>query len=300
VTHGNADETNIKRLGGLRREMPWTWATFLISTLAITGVVPLSGFFSKDAILHGDHTTRVAGYPWASELVWAMGLFAAFCTAFYMFRLYLLIFHVPRAKDAKTPHAHESSWPMTLPLVVLAALSVLGVAWGLPLVPYGDRHQTLMENFLVPVIRTAQRIEAPHVVHLETSPWGDWGLAWLIALTGFAVASLLYLRYFPAVAGKPAPLPVRILRTWVENKFYVDELYDWLIVKPVKLMSFLLYRLVDTLLIDTLAVRGVGWLTRISGSALRYLQTGDTQSYAAVMAIALVGGLVYALLQVFR
>jgi len=300
VMHGNAEETDIKRLGGLRREMPWTWATFLIATLAITGVVPLSGFFSKDAILHGVHSTRVAGYPWASELVWAMGLFAAFCTAFYMFRLYLLTFHGQRAKDAKVPHAHESSWPMTAPLVVLAALSVLGVPWGLPLIPYGDRRQALIENFLLSVFRTAQRIEGSRVLHIETSPWGAWASAWLIALTGFALAAFLYLRYFPAVAGKPAPAPVRMVRRWVENKFYVDELYDWLIVKPVKLGSFLLYKLIDSLLIDTLAVRGVGWLTRVSGSALRYSQTGDTQSYAAVMAVALLGGLVYALLQVFK
>src|SRR5713226_8915764 len=158
VMHGNAEETDIKRLGGLRREMPWTWATFLVATLAITGIVPLSGFFSKDAILHLASETTLAGLPWVGPLIHALGLTAAFCTAFYMTRLYLLTFEGKRSPEAKVPHAHESSWPMTAPLVVLAALSVLGVPWGLPLIPYGDRRQALIENFLLSVFRTAQRI----------------------------------------------------------------------------------------------------------------------------------------------
>jgi len=298
VMHGNAEETDITKLGGLRREMPVTWVTFLISTLTITGVVPLSGFFSKDAILHGIHSTRLPAYPWTAELVWAMGLFAAFCTAFYMFRLYYLTFEGTRSKEAKVAHAHESRWPMTVPLIVLAAVSVLGVAWGLPIIKYGEQRQALMENFFLPVLRTAQRLEATRIIRHEESPWGAWGLAWLIAMAGFSLATYLYTQYFPR--GKRLPAPLQPLASLVENKFYVDELYDWLIVKPVKLASVLLYRVVDSFLIDTVAVRGVGWLTRVTGSALRYLQTGDTQSYAAVMAIALLGGLVYALLQVLR
>src|SRR6266849_3460933 len=136
VMHGNAEETNIKKLGGLKEEMPLTWATFGIATLAITGLVPLSGFFSKDAIIDGIHSTQLKGYAWASNPLWAMGLAIAVCTAFYMTRLYLLTFEGQRAKDAKVPHAHESRWPMTIPLIVLAALSVAGAFYGIPLVKY--------------------------------------------------------------------------------------------------------------------------------------------------------------------
>ena len=149
--HGNGDETDIQRLGGLRKEMPWTWATFAIATLAITGIAPLSGFFSKDAILDGAHTTEVEGFHWLGHTVYGIGLLAALCTAFYMTRLYVLTFEGKRAADARVPHAHESGVPMVLPLVVLAALSVLGVAWGVPAIaagPGSSRLVPLMEGYL--------------------------------------------------------------------------------------------------------------------------------------------------------
>ncbi|MGZ3479178.1 MAG: proton-conducting transporter transmembrane domain-containing protein, partial [Myxococcaceae bacterium] len=96
VMHGNGDETDIQRLGGLRKEMRWTWATFGIATLAITGIVPLSGFFSKDAILHGAHSVELEGFPHLGQLVYGLGLFGALCTAFYMTRLYVLTFEGKR------------------------------------------------------------------------------------------------------------------------------------------------------------------------------------------------------------
>src|SRR5215469_8834602 len=154
VMHGNGDETDIQRLGGLRKEMPWTWATFGIATLAITGIVPLSGFFSKDAILHGAHTSEVEGIPWLGHTVYWIGLFAAFCTAFYMTRLYVLTFEGKRAADARLPHAHESGFPMVSVLVVLAFLSVAGVVWGLPDMfpgPGGEK-VALMEGYLAPAM----------------------------------------------------------------------------------------------------------------------------------------------------
>jgi len=303
VMHGNAEETNIKKLGGLRKEMPLTWATFGIATLAITGLVPLSGFFSKDAIIDGIHSTQLKGYAWASNPLWAMGLAIAVCTAFYMTRLYLLTFEGQRAKDAKVPHAHESRWPMTIPLIVLAALSVAGAFYGIPLVKYGNSHQTLMENFLIPVLRSSDRIaqlDGLRETHEAASPWGAWGLGLLAAWIGALPARFLYLKYFPRVAGRPIAPAARRVRRWAENKFYVDELYELIIVKPIKRLSFLLYKIVDTLLIDTVAVRGSAWLIQVAGSGLRRFQTGDTQSYAAVMAIAVAGGVAYALFQVLK
>ncbi len=142
VMHGNGDETDIQQLGGLRKEMPWTWATFAIATLAITGIAPLSGFFSKDAILHGAHTTEVEGFHWLGHTVYGIGLLAALCTAFYMTRLYVLTFEGKRAADARLPHAHESGVPMVLTLVVLAALSVLGGCLGRA----GDRRRSGLEQ----------------------------------------------------------------------------------------------------------------------------------------------------------
>jgi NADH-quinone oxidoreductase subunit L len=303
VMHGNGDETNIKRLGGLRRAMPWTWLTFLIATLAITGIVPLSGFFSKDAILDGVHSTQLYGFPWASGLVWTLGLASAFCTAFYMVRLYLLTFEGERSPDAQVKHPHESRWPMTLPLMVLAALSILGALYGLPLLHVDGEVQTPLQNYLSPIFALAERLAPSYSLaglRHEGNPAAFWALAWVIALAGGGTAAYLYLKQFPRWGTKPVPALARTLRRWAENKFYVDEFYELVIIKPVNFASMVLYRVVDELLIDTLAVRGSAWLTARIGDALRYLQTGNAQSYAAVMAVALAGAVAYAVFQVLR
>lgn len=305
VMHGNHDETNIKKLGGLRKEMPWTWITFLIATLAITGIVPLSGFFSKDAILGFDHRTTLAGLGWVSQVVWGVGLLAAFGTAFYMSRAYLLTFEGERAKDALVPHAHESDFAMVMPLVVLAVLSIAAIAWG---IPFMAEHQTVMENFTAPVFDQA-RVIAERLHSFTVAPegepfWSHWVaplfIAWGIALAGGAAAAFLYLRFFPARAGEPAPAVARTLRRWASNKFYVDELYGLIVIRPLKGLAHGLYRVVDDFLIDSFLVRGTARVTGWAGSALRYVQTGDVQSYAAVMAVALLGGVVYALVVVFK
>ncbi len=303
VMHGNADETDIKKLGGLRTEMRWTWATFLVATLAITGIVPLSGFFSKDAIYHGIHHSHLAGYEWAAGAVYYVGLVIAASTAFYMSRLYLLTFEGKRSPEAKIAHAHESAWPMTMPLVVLAVLSVVALVYALPLMPGRNGMQPVMENFLGPVFSNAERIAARGgLVELDRSvpKLGDYIFAWLVAVSGGVVAAFLYLKFFPSKAGQPAPAWARGVRRFAQNKFYVDEVYEFLIIRPVKTVSIVLFKLLDTLIIDTVLVRGTAWVTARVGSALRYVQTGDAQAYAAVMALALLGGAVYALIQVLQ
>jgi NADH-quinone oxidoreductase subunit L len=303
VMHGNGDETDIKRLGGLRHEMKVTWLTFLVATLAITGIVPLSGFFSKDALYHGIHHNVLPGFEWASSAVYYGGLVIAACTAFYMSRLYLLTFEGRRSPEAKLAHAHESAWPMTLPLVLLAVLSVAGAAYALPLMNYGGTPQMLMENFLSPVFRNARFISdrtGVELAELKDSIPGamDYLKAWVVAVVGGGAAAFMYLSFFPAQVGKPVPAFARVARRLAQNKFYVDELYEFIIIRPLRGLSYWLYRLVDTMLIDSGAVRGTAWVTQSAGRALRYLQTGDAQTYAAVMALALLGGALYALFQV--
>jgi NADH-quinone oxidoreductase subunit L len=303
VMHGNADETDIKKLGGLRREMRWTWATFLVATLAITGIVPLSGFFSKDAIFHGIHLSQLAGYEWAPGAVYYVGLVIAASTAFYMSRLYLLTFEGQRSPEAKIAHAHESAWQMTMPLVVLAFLSVVALVYALPLMPGRAGPQPVMENFLGPVFAAAERIAGRGgLVRLDRSVpgFGDYLMAWLVAVAGGAVAAFLYLKFFPSRAGQPSPDWARAARRFAQNKFYVDEAYELLFIRPVKYAAVILYKLVDDILIDKVLVRGTAVITTRVGSILRYIQTGDAQAYAAVMALALLGGAAYALLQVLQ
>jgi NADH-quinone oxidoreductase subunit L len=297
VMHGNGDETDIKKLGGLRHEMKWTWGTFLVATLAITGIVPLSGFFSKDAIFHGVHHNHLLGHEWVSGFLYYLGLLIAACTAFYMSRVYLLTFEGKRSPEAKLAHAHESAWEMTLPLVVLAVLSVVGAVYALPLM----QGQPVFENFLSPVFRTATGLAGQtKLAQLDTSvpTLVDYLKAWAVALVGGGTAAFLYLKYFPSRAGQPVPAFARAVRGVALNKFYVDELYELAVIRPVKFLSFVLFKVVDALVIDTVLVRGTAWVTTRVGSALRYVQTGDAQAYAAVMALALLGGVVYALLQV--
>ncbi len=302
VMHGNADEGNIRKLGGLRKEMKVTWLTFAIATCAITGVVPLSGFFSKDAILHALHTSDLYPYPGVLHIVWYIGLATAACTAFYMTRLYVLAFEGERAKDARVPHAHESGPAILTALVVLAIGSVAAIAWGLPFMenPSGaGPKQTPMENYLWPVFATANGIISRtgwvRVEHHEGLPWGAWGLAWAISVTGTVIAVFLYRSYFPKRAGQPAPGALEALRKLSYNKFYVDELYDLIIIRPVKFVAFIFYRVIDAVVIDTVGVRGTAWLTARVGAMLRYVQSGDAQSYAAVMAIALAAGIALAM-----
>jgi len=304
VMHGNGDETDIKKLGGLRKEMPWTWATFLVATLAITGIVPLSGFFSKDAILHGVHHNHLQGLEWVSSLVYYLGLLIAASTAFYMTRVYWLTFEGTRSKEAKLAHAHESAWQMTLPLVVLAVLSVVAARYAFGIDFFNMSAQPVLDNFLSPVFSATKRItDASQLVQLDTSRpqlFPDYFKAWAVALAGGGLSVFLYRSFFPARAGQPAPAFARAVRRAAQNKFYVDELYELIVIRPVKFMSFFLFRVVDALVIDTVAVRGTAWVTARVGSALRYVQSGDAQAYAAVMAIALLGGVVYALIQVMQ
>jgi len=291
VMHGNADETDVRRLGGLRKEMPWTCATFAIATLAITGIVPLSGFFSKDAILHGAHTAELAGYPHVGHLVYGLGLFGALCTAFYMTRLYVLTFEGKRAPDAKVPHAHESGFRMVSVLVILAFLSVAGVIWGIPerFPGPGGEKVALMEGYLAPALQLADGLARRYhlVVHEAASPVPGFVIAWLIAVAGGSAAWFVYRRWLPARAGRPLPAGIAVPWRWASHKFYVDELYNFLVIRPLVALSNALYKVVDAGLIDGVAVGGTAGVLRKLGSWLRYSQTGDAQNYATVMAVGL-------------
>ncbi len=302
VMHGNADEEDITKLGGLRKEMPWTWVTFMLSTLAITGIVPLSGFFSKDAILHAAHVTELEGQH-LLHYAYYLGTLTALGTAFYMTRAYWLTFEGERSRDAKTPHAHESHWTMTMPLVVLAIGAVVLVSHGFPFMEVTVNghvvRQALMENFLDPVFHTTHEIiERTHFVKApeETEiPWGVYGQAWAIALLGGGLAVFLYGNYFKKNA---LPAVLEPLRKFSFNKFYVDELYNVLFIRPITVLSRTLHKVLDAVLIDGVGVHGTARLTAWTGSALRYLQSGDAQGYAAVMSLAVAGGLLWALMKV--
>jgi NADH-quinone oxidoreductase subunit L len=159
--------------------------------------------------------------------------------------------------------------------------------------------QTLMENFLDPVFRTTNDLVAQkqflEVPAEHGSMVGPWIQAWIIAIVSGGLAFFIYRRFLPSGGSLKALEP---LRKFSFAKFYVDEVYEFLIIKPLTFLSRILHRVVDAVFIDSVAVHGTAWLTSRTGAVLRYLQTGDAQMYAAVMTLAAAAGLVWAIFKV--
>ncbi len=288
VIHGMHEEQDIMKMGGLRSKMPQTFLVFLIGWLAISGLPPFSGFFSKDEILWLSFASMKG-----SKVLWAMGAMTAVMTAFYMSRLFFLTFMgKPRTHEAE--HAHESPFVMTGPLWVLAILSAIGGFMGIPPViseVFGAHDINWLAHWLNPVV--------PH--HVELNPgtthameWALMGLSVLGALVGIFVAKGLYRDLAKAESLKQKFAGVHNILT---NKWYVDALYDAVIVRPLVNFSKFLWRGFDVLVIDGF-VNGLGRLSAWTGNAARVMQTGSVQTYAIMALLGLlitVGYLVYGL-----
>jgi len=280
VMHGMHEDTDIRNMGGLWKKMPHTAKTFLVATLAITGIVPLSGFFSKDAILAGALFSENHALPWAGKLAYVLGTLAAAGTAFYMMRLFALTFAgKPRTPAAE--HAHESSPVMTGPLWALAILSIVALVLGLPRFEVFGHWGELFGEFMHPVFAQATELLG---VEEHVALW-PFAVAWGIALVFGGVAWQMYAgawRGAPERFARAAPALYR----FTLDKFRVDELYDLLVVRPVRGIAWALWRFVDAFLIDGVLVNGSARLAGFLGRAFRVVQNGDAQRYAAVMAVA--------------
>jgi NADH-quinone oxidoreductase subunit L len=282
VMHGMGDETDIRKMGGLAKHMPQTHWTFLVATISATGIIPLAGYWSKDAILGGALFSHNPAWHEVGPIAWAIGSAAALGTAFYMTRLYWLTFQgAPRTHAAE--HAHESSLAMTFPLMVLAVLAAVGLVLGLPGEdwPLGEVFQT----YISPVFEPGTR-HLREVGHLHEGAHPEWPyfLAWGIAFAGTAIAGLMYAGAWRAL---PAWLATHFRRTYalMVDKFRVDELYDVLVVTPLKATAQWLWRWIDVFVIDGI-VNGAGKVASAIGAFTRLAQNGDVQRYAAMMAVA--------------
>jgi NADH-quinone oxidoreductase subunit L len=282
VMHGMGDETDIRKMGGLARKMPHTHWTFLVATIAATGIIPLSGFWSKDAILGNALFSHNPAWHQVGPIAYAIGSLAALGTAFYMTRLYWLTFQgAPRTHAAE--HAHESSFVMTVPLMVLAVLAAVALVLGLP------GHSAVSElyaHYVEPVFAAGtERLHQVGHFHAGAHPAWPYFAAWLIAFAGTLVG---YLMYGGGLTRLPAALAGALPRTYrlMVDKFRVDELYAATVVEPLKSLARGLWRVVDVVLIDGLMVNGVARLVGFFGSVLRLAQNGDVQRYAAYMALA--------------
>jgi len=295
VIHALAGEQDLRRMGGLKSELPITYWTFLIGSIAIAGVPFLSGFFSKDEILF---RTYASGHT----VLWTIGILTSLLTATYMFRLVFLAFHGPRAPEPVKPahpgeeepaahqthsghqshpsHLHDAPPAMALPLIVLAVGSVVAGYVGLPGVLGGG---DWFARFLEPSfgVHPAEEAVAEHGLEVTLMLVSS-----LVAVAGIGIAAYFFLKNRPAADRLAERLagPHRV----IEHKYYVDEIYDAAIVQPIRIVSENgLWKVVDVRIIDG-AVNGVAETVGGASDLLRRIQTGSVRAYAASLFLGVV------------
>ncbi len=275
VIHALHGEQDMRRMGALKSRLPVTHVTFLVGSLAIAGIFPLAGFFSKDEILFETFLAR-------GPLFWALGLGGALLTAFYMFRLMALTFYGESRLDSHA-HPHEAPPSMAIVLVALAVLSVIGGWVGIPFIEGGNRFGT----FLAPVFADAEHI-ALTAQHGHASHGLELGLAGIslaVAVAGVVLGLMAYL-WRPALA---TSLRERFAAPYslFSNKYYFDEIYQALVVRPLVVLSGFLYRDFDLAIIDGM-VNGTAALIRGTAERLRIVQSGYVRRYALVLLLGVV------------
>lgn len=272
VIHAMHEEQNIKNMGGLKSYLPTTYKTFLVASLAIAGIPPLSGFFSKDEILW---ETFAKGHTF----LYLIGLFTALLTAFYVFRLFNLTFE-GKPRYSSHIHPHESPKVMTTPLIILAVLSAIGGFVGIPAVFVGEGGN-LFKNWLHPVYEPAETFMLHISLHSHATEILLMIISVIIAVTGIILARHFYLQNIKPIEW----LMERFKKLYklMFNKYYVDEIYDFLFVAPiVKFSEKFLWKISDTLIIDGF-INGTAEMIDEFAKIIRKVQTGIIQFYALIM-----------------
>ena len=261
MIHGVNNKQDLYDMGALKNKMPITHITFLIANLAIIGFPLTAGFFSKDLIL-------LKAFE-SNKIAWLALLGAALLTAFYMFRLYALAFH-GKARTNEASHAHESHWTMTAPLVVLAVLSLLV---GFVEIPHIWGHLQLMTHW---VEKSWYGLSVPTLEHSAPSVAVEW---LLILMTSAFSSGMAWLAYKKFSADKAAVDAKGVFADLSRAKFYFDETYHFVFVRPLKYLSGVITKVLDTYVINgSLHLLRDG--TKISGQVLSLFHTGNLQTYA--------------------
>jgi len=303
VMHALSGELDMRKMGGLKKKTPVTFWTFFFATLAIAGIPPFSGFFSKDEILWQALSSSHGHF-----LLWLVAAVAAGMTGFYMFRAVFMTFWGEcRADEQVKHHIHESPRIMTIPLTILMVLSIIGGWIGIPHVLGGGNQ---FHEFLAPVIGGgAEPVKAHAGISLISQAWASGGesgghsavlegimmlVSIAIALIGISIAYLFYVKN-PAL---PRQLAERrkVLYKLVFNKYYVDEIYDALFVNSLKRLGTGLWRGFDDFVIDG-TVNGIAYLVGWLSNGMRKVQTGLVQNYAFSM---IIGGIILAVYYLVR
>jgi NADH-quinone oxidoreductase subunit L len=297
VMHSLGGELDMRKMGALRKKIPYTFWTFFIATLAIAGIPGLSGFFSKDEILWQAFSSSHGHF-----LLWLVAAIAAGMTAFYMFRaLFMTFFGESRVDEHVAHHIHESPKIMTVPLMVLALLSIIGGYVGVPHVLGGANH---IHEFLAPVLGGGAEPAKAHAgISILSQAWASGAEAGghsaalefpmmvvsvVIALIGIGIAYLFYVKN-PSLP-KLASEQFKGLYKLVLNKYYIDELYEILFIKSLKGFGTGLWKGFDDFIIDG-TINGIAYLIGWISGVMRRMQTGLVQNYAFSM---IIGGVILA------
>ncbi len=269
VIHAMSNEQDIRKMGGLYKKLPITFWTFFIATIAISGIPPFSGFFSKDEIL-----AHVFEH---NKLMWILALIGSFMTSFYMFRLlFLTFFGEFRGTHEQAHHLHESPISMTLPLMILAVLSAIAGFFNFPHI-FGGHNQ--LTTFLSPIIKKS----FDNTFLDESTEITLMAVSIFTALIALSLAYYLYMvkKSRPVVEGQETGL-----QKVIYNKYYVDELYNTAIVRPINALGDFSHRVIEKAGIDKL-VNSVGDLVEGLSNEARLIQTGSTGQYLFVMVISI-------------
>ncbi len=276
--HLHDDPQDMRNMGGSRKKMPITFITFLVSTIAISGIPFFSGFFSKDEILWWSF-----GSTRGHWLLWLLGAAAAGMTAFYMFRLVFMTFFGEQKTDARArDHIPESPFTITIPLMVLGFFALIGGYIGIPKILGGVNR---FDAFLAPVFEQAQHANEIHAHGTLATEYTLMAISVAIATVGIFIAWVMYIKN-PEL---PAKFVARFSRAHkvVFNKWYIDELYDFLFVSPCKRLGTFLWRGFDVKVVDGV-VNGCAWVIKGLGTGLRYTQSGYLYNYAMAMVVGVV------------
>jgi len=286
VIHGMHEEQNIQNYGGLKKYMPKTYATFLIAALAISGFPGLSGFFSKDEILW-------YAYANGGFVFWLIGALTAMLTAFYIFRLFSLTFLGEERFDHHKIHPHESPSVMTIPLIILAVLSVIGGYVGIPEVFSGE-NGNLFEKWLAPIYEPAEQKIMHYGFHTHTQEILLMTISVILALSAIYFAFYVYTKN--KNIAESISIRFRKFYNLLLNKYYVDEIYDAAIVNPIKIGSEkVLWKFTDSFIIDGI-VNGAAKIIAVISEYIRKIQTGIAQLYAIVIVAGIAAVLLWIIL----
>jgi NADH-quinone oxidoreductase subunit L len=273
VIHAMSGEQDIRKMGGLKKHLPITFLTFMIGTIAISGLPPFAGFFSKDEIL-----AHVFAH---NKVFWLLGICVSIMTAFYMFRLFYLTFYGDfRGTKDQLHHLHESPRSITIPLIALAVLSIFGGFLGLPEVFHVPH---FLKNFMDPVFADADIRMLPHDVS-HAAEWSLMGVAILSALIAIYVAYNKYVKLKETPINEDQPL--KFLHKLVYHKYYIDEFYFALITKPLNWISTQFHTIIEHSIIDGF-IQFIGRSVVWTSGVVRLIQTGNTGFYIFAMVISI-------------